>query len=405
MATARKRASGSGIRTYKTGVAVGSGFWIEQCADVTFSPAAGTHGVAQSVTLSCATSGVTIHYTTDGSTPTTASPTYSAPISVASSQTVRAFAVKSGCVNGDATAAAYVIVDLTAPSAPVITSPAAGTTQAATTDVVFTAEAGGTGVAYNGATPYAAVEAPAGTYTAAGVPLAMGANSLTARVTDAAGNESAASAAVSLTREAAGFSDAFNNSNLDAANWGTVINGAGTVTETTSLALTSTADAADTNLVYYKSHPALDGKVYTLRARAASGGLYGLCLWNKAGDPTAADYPTQSQRWIVYDSFPFNDQPNTAVLYQDNTDTQQVVYATAALLPNEWYDFALTMGAAGWRYRIVRVSTAAVVLDTGEIAWSATKATVEAERWLTFGDAVANTGGAAAVEFSLFSVT
>jgi hypothetical protein len=37
---------------------------------LTFSPAAGTYTTNQSVTISCATSGATIYYTTNGSTPT-----------------------------------------------------------------------------------------------------------------------------------------------------------------------------------------------------------------------------------------------------------------------------------------------------------------------------------------------
>ncbi|MBK8802160.1 MAG: chitobiase/beta-hexosaminidase C-terminal domain-containing protein [Fibrobacteres bacterium] len=41
-----------------------------------FSPASGTYSAAQSVTLSSATSGTTIYYTTDGSTPTKASTQY-----------------------------------------------------------------------------------------------------------------------------------------------------------------------------------------------------------------------------------------------------------------------------------------------------------------------------------------
>ena len=51
----------------------------------TFSPAAGTYTSAQTVTISTTTSGASIRYTTDGSTPSeTAGTLYSGPITVSS---------------------------------------------------------------------------------------------------------------------------------------------------------------------------------------------------------------------------------------------------------------------------------------------------------------------------------
>ena len=51
-----------------------------QAATPTFSPAAGTYSGAQSVTISDATSGATIYYTTNGTTPTTSSTKYTGTI-------------------------------------------------------------------------------------------------------------------------------------------------------------------------------------------------------------------------------------------------------------------------------------------------------------------------------------
>ncbi len=82
---------------------------IPQVATPTFSPAAGTYTAAQSVTISCSTSGATIYYTTDGTTPTTSSSVYSSAIAVSSSMTIKAIAVKSGMTNSEVASAAYTI--------------------------------------------------------------------------------------------------------------------------------------------------------------------------------------------------------------------------------------------------------------------------------------------------------
>lgn len=82
---------------------------VSQVATPTFSPAGGTYSTAQSVTLSCATSGATIRYTTDGSTPTSSSPVYSGPISISSTKTVKAYASKSGMTDSAIASATYTI--------------------------------------------------------------------------------------------------------------------------------------------------------------------------------------------------------------------------------------------------------------------------------------------------------
>jgi hypothetical protein len=80
-----------------------------QVATPTFSPAGGTYPTSQSVTLSDATPNSTIYFTTDGSTPTTASTRYTTPISVTHSETIKAMAVASGLSNSAVAAATYTI--------------------------------------------------------------------------------------------------------------------------------------------------------------------------------------------------------------------------------------------------------------------------------------------------------
>jgi len=78
-------------------------------ATPTFSVAPGTYTTAQPVTINDATSGATIYYTTNGTTPTTASTVYNGPITIAVTETVEAIAIASEYSSSAVASAAYVI--------------------------------------------------------------------------------------------------------------------------------------------------------------------------------------------------------------------------------------------------------------------------------------------------------
>lgn len=75
----------------------------------TLAPSAGSFSSVQVVSLASATSGAAIHYTTDGTAPTTASPTYAGPLVIAATTTVRAFAQLSGLTDSTAVSADYTL--------------------------------------------------------------------------------------------------------------------------------------------------------------------------------------------------------------------------------------------------------------------------------------------------------
>ena len=69
----------------------------------------GTYSTAQSVTLSSSTSGASIYYTTDGSTPTTSSTLYTSAVSVSATTTIKAIAHKSSYTDSSVGSFAYTI--------------------------------------------------------------------------------------------------------------------------------------------------------------------------------------------------------------------------------------------------------------------------------------------------------
>ncbi|MCR5131503.1 MAG: endonuclease [Prevotella sp.] len=69
-----------------------------------FTPEGGTYTSAQSVTIKCSTTGATIYYTTNGSTPSASSKKYTSAITISETTTLKAIAIKNGEKSGVATA-------------------------------------------------------------------------------------------------------------------------------------------------------------------------------------------------------------------------------------------------------------------------------------------------------------
>ncbi len=83
-------------------------------ATPTFSPAAGTYTSPQTVTIKDTTSGATIYYTTNGTTPTTSSTQYSSPINISVTETLKAIATHSGDTNSAVKSGTYTISSVAA---------------------------------------------------------------------------------------------------------------------------------------------------------------------------------------------------------------------------------------------------------------------------------------------------
>ena len=90
-----------------------------QVATPVFSPAPGTYGATQHVSISCDTPDAAIHYTTDGTDPTESSQVYSgAPLEIKETKTIKAKAYKSGVLSSEIAVGIYTITDSDADGVP-----------------------------------------------------------------------------------------------------------------------------------------------------------------------------------------------------------------------------------------------------------------------------------------------
>lgn len=82
---------------------------VQTVATPSFDPAGDTYSSAQSITITCATAGATIRYTTDGNDPTPSSAVYSSSISISSNTTIKAIGYKEGWTPSSISSAIYTI--------------------------------------------------------------------------------------------------------------------------------------------------------------------------------------------------------------------------------------------------------------------------------------------------------
>lgn len=107
------------VNTMVKAVTVKEGYWNSdiaqksyqiQAAVPVFTPSAGSHNGAQMVAITSTTSGSSIRYTTDGSTPSSTSPLYSSPISVPYTTTIKAYSSKVGMADSTIVTGEFVIL-------------------------------------------------------------------------------------------------------------------------------------------------------------------------------------------------------------------------------------------------------------------------------------------------------
>jgi hypothetical protein len=265
-----------------------------------FGLAAGTYTTAQAVTIADATAGATIYYTTNGTTPTTASIKYTGAIRVSSTVTLEAIAVAASHTNSAAAAATYTIIPV--PATPVFTL-APGTYTTAQTVSITDGTAGAT-IYYttNGTTPSTASTKYAGPITVSSTETfeAIAAAAKSANVTAAAvtatstSNSAVAVATYTITPGTTQPVSAINfPSGFAAAKSSIVFNGSAVLGGTT-LQLTNggtnqegtawyatpvNVQSFTTDFTFHLTNPSADGFTFAIqRQGTAAKGIFGTGL-------------------------------------------------------------------------------------------------------------------------------
>src|SRR6266699_280774 len=105
--TLKAMAAASGMTN--SGVASATYTVQQQVATPAFSPGGGTYTGSVTVSINDASSGATIYYTTNGSTPTTSSAVYTGALTFTQTTTLKAMAAASGMTNSGVASATYTV--------------------------------------------------------------------------------------------------------------------------------------------------------------------------------------------------------------------------------------------------------------------------------------------------------
>jgi hypothetical protein len=282
---------------------------LAAAATPAFSPAAGTFTTAQSVSISDATSGATIYYTTNNTTPTTSSTKYTSAVPVSGTTTIQAIAVASGFSSSAVAQATYTIAPLVA--TPVI-SPATGSYTSAQTVTISDATSG---AAIYYTTDGSSPTTSSTKYTAA---FTVSSTSTVRAIAAATGDTNSATASSTLTISTAGgisFSSGFTTAGL-AFNGTTALNGtrlrltngaanqAGTAWYSTPVNVqTFTSD-----FTFQLTSPVADGMTFTIQntgttAIGPSGGGLGYGPDNVSGASASTNTPIAKSVAVKFDIY------------------------------------------------------------------------------------------------------
>lgn len=113
---------------------------VATVAKPVFTPPAGTYNTLVNVSIQCLTPGATVHYTTDGSTPTAASPIYGSPIALTTNTTIKAIGTLALYDDSPVSTASYSFVVATptlSPRGGVFADPVTVTASCATPSAVI----------------------------------------------------------------------------------------------------------------------------------------------------------------------------------------------------------------------------------------------------------------------------
>jgi hypothetical protein len=192
---------------------------VAQAATPVFSPLAGTYTGAVGVSITDSSSGASIFYTTDSSTPTTSSTKYTGPFMLSSSATVKAIATASGFSQSNVATATYTRAP--APAATPVISPASAT-YTASVAVSITDSTRGASIFYttDGSTPTASSKKYAG-------PFALTSSAMVRAMAMASGFTSSAVASSSFTMQPGSGTTSWYNSSWTYRNAVTLTNTSG----------------------------------------------------------------------------------------------------------------------------------------------------------------------------------